>query len=99
MDRLNRDEWHRTLKRAAPRRIVLGRLSAAAMGIVAALGLTEPTPASTNRTKDTEDQRELSQGTPTDMTPPPDQERRGLTGPTGPSGPSGATGSRGPTDH
>jgi hypothetical protein len=61
-DRPNRDELQRTLKRAASRRVVLGRLSAVAMGVMAALGLAEPAPASNNRNSDTANQSELSHG-------------------------------------
>ena len=38
MDQRNLDELHQTLANETPRRMVLGRLSAVAMGVLVALG-------------------------------------------------------------
>jgi ABC-type glycerol-3-phosphate transport system permease component len=45
VDQLNGDDLQRSLEQATPRRLVLGRLSGAAMGVLAALGLAEVTSA------------------------------------------------------
>src|SRR5215217_5164654 len=94
MDHRNLDKLHQTLANETPRRMVLGRLSAVAMGVLVALGLTEAPAASTSRTSGTGHQSDLAQETPPAIPPPPGQERRG---PTGPTGPTGATGSPGLT--
>src|SRR5215212_11146422 len=91
MDHRNLDKLQQTLANETPRRMVLGRLSAVAMGVLVALGLAEAPAASTSRTSGTGHQSDLAQETPPAIPPPPGQGRRG---PTGPTGPTGATGSR-----
>src|SRR5215207_3372972 len=96
MDHRNLDKLHQTLANETPRRLVLGRLSAVAMGLLVALGLTEAPAAGTNRTTGTGHQSDLAQENPPAIPPPPGQGRRGLSGSTGPSGDQGPTGLTGP---
>ena len=76
MDRLNPDEMHQRLENTAPRRVV-GRLSAVAMGDLAALRLTEPAGP----------RGYLGETGPT--SPTRATGHQGLLGPKGPRGPQG----------